>query len=71
MISERIERKVFPMANASESTIRFTLKEKQWVGDKMIYVIVDTQTGVQYITGEDAGSPFTPLIDKDGKPLLS
>jgi len=57
------------MANVSEQSIRFTLKEQQWVGDKKIYVIVDTQTGVQYVTSDDAGSPLTPLIDAEGKPL--
>jgi len=59
------------MANTSNASVRFTLKEQQWVGDKKIYVIVDTLTGVQYITSEEAGSPFTPLIDADGKPLLA
>lgn len=58
------------MANTSEQSVRFTLKEQQWVGDKKIYVIVDTQTGVQYVTSDDAGSPLTPLIDAEGKPLI-
>lgn len=59
------------MAATSNAEIRFTLKEQQWVGDKKIYVIVDTQTGVQYVTSDDAGSPLTPLIDAEGKPLLA
>lgn len=37
-----------------------------------VSIITDKHTGVQYlIASEGSGGGVTPLIDKDGKPLLS
>ena len=52
---------------------RFVVNEKQGSGFINYYqVIVDKQTGVNYLcvkTGYGAG--LTPLLDKNGKPLIT
>jgi len=48
-------------------------KEQRYIIEKegMITTITDKRTGVQYITYTNgAGITMTPLLDKDGKPLV-
>ncbi len=50
---------------------RFILKDEQPIGLGFLYVIVDTQTGVNYlVTGGSSPEHVTPLLDKDGKPII-
>ncbi|MBP0971747.1 MAG: hypothetical protein J5753_06875 [Oscillospiraceae bacterium] len=39
------------------------------VGTQIVQIIADTLTGVQYLTNEQC-SGFSPLLDRDGRPLL-
>ena len=36
--------------------------------DQILIIIRDTQTGVQYLMTDKGG--ITPLLDKDGKPIM-
>jgi len=50
---------------------RFVMKYSQIVGDvKTVMIIVDTETGVNYITSEGESAPITPLLDSEGKPVI-
>ncbi|MCL2164087.1 MAG: DUF6440 family protein [Oscillospiraceae bacterium] len=53
-------------------TNRFVVKEEQGVAGAAMYVIVDTQTGVNYVgAGAVAGpSSITPLLDKNGNVVI-
>ena len=37
---------------------------------KIVHIITDTETGVQYFNCNDTGIGFTLLVDREGKPLL-
>ena len=50
---------------------RFVLTGHQAIGGMMIYTVTDRETGVSYITKPGNDCPLTPLLDSDGKPLLS
>ncbi|MCE4956420.1 DUF6440 family protein [Macrococcoides caseolyticum] len=54
---------------------RFTnYKDGSGKSSKMLstYIIVDEQTGVQYLyAAMGYGAGVTPIIDKDGKPVLA
>ena len=51
-----------------KKTRRFKIKEEQNLNDSLMQVILDTETGVQYIlvTGSAGISAITPLLNKDG-----
>ena len=50
---------------------RFVVKESQSCAGGTIYIIVDTQTGVNYISvGPLGASGLTPLLDRDGKVII-
>lgn len=47
---------------------RFIVKAEQLISSGLISVIVDSETGVNYIvTGCDDSMRITPLIDRNGK----
>ncbi|MBD5094830.1 MAG: hypothetical protein HDT26_11230 [Subdoligranulum sp.] len=52
---------------------RFEILYKQGSGFGVyVRVLRDTKTGVQYLlAGEGYGAGLTPLLDKDGKPIVS
>ena len=52
---------------------RFEVVESQGTGfSNYFQVIVDTETGVNYLSVKTGyGSGLTPLLDKDGKPLIT
>ena len=51
---------------------RFEILYKQGSGFGVyVRVLRDTKTGVQYLlAGEGYGAGLTPLLDKDGKPIV-
>ncbi len=50
---------------------RFVSKYDQVLGLGVLCVIVDTETGVNYIcTGSASPESITPLLDKDGKVVI-
>lgn len=50
---------------------RFIVKEKEHVGGGIIRIVVDTQTGVNYLITSGFGlSGMTPLLDHDGKTVI-
>ncbi len=50
---------------------RFVIKNEQGLGLGFIYVIVDTETGVNYLcTGGSSPESVIPLLDKDGKVVV-
>ena len=50
---------------------RFIIKEEQSIGFGALYIIVDTQTGVNYLTTFGNGlNGMTPLLDSDGKVVV-
>ena len=49
---------------------RFRLTGTQPCGDRIILIFTDTETGVQYITNDEL-TGFSPLLNPDGKPLIS
>lgn len=50
---------------------RFIIKEEQGFGLGFLSVIVDSETGVNYIiTGSGSATHITPLLDKDGKVMI-
>lgn len=52
---------------AKKKPDRFVIKENQGLGAGMLYVVVDTQTGVNYLAvGGLTPSYITPLLDADG-----
>lgn len=46
---------------------RFVIKEEQTLGFGAVYIVVDTQTGVNFGTGTNA---MTPLLGLDGNVLI-
>lgn len=50
---------------------RFEVKLKENVGGGIIKIVVDTETGVNYLITSGLGlSGMTPLLDKDGKVVI-
>ncbi|WP_214851369.1 DUF6440 family protein [Exiguobacterium sp. s193] len=50
---------------------RFVLKSKQHLSGGIIKIVVDTQTGVNYLMTSGLGvSGMTPLLDQDGKVVV-
>lgn len=50
---------------------RFEVIEEQHISGGIIKIIIDNQTGVNYITGSGMGiSGITPLLDKDGNIII-
>lgn len=50
---------------------RFVIKEEQSLGFEAIYVLVDNETGVNYLMTVGTGqSGVTPLLDSDGKVII-
>lgn len=50
---------------------RFGLKEKQQISGGIIKIIIDRQTGVNYIITSGLGvSGMTPLLDKNGNIVI-
>ena len=51
---------------------RFIVKEKSGNFSIGTYVLVDRETGVNYLMVRSGyGAGLTPLIDADGKPIIS
>jgi hypothetical protein len=52
-------------------TKRFAVKEEQGIAGGAMYVIVDTQTGVNYACAGALGpQSITPLLDKNGNLVI-
>lgn len=50
---------------------RFKLKEKQYFAGGIIRIVVDTETGVNYILTTNLGiSCMTPLLDANGNVVI-
>ena len=50
---------------------RFVIKEEQSLGFGAVYIVVDTQTGVNYLTTVGTGlNGMTPLLGSDGKVVV-
>lgn len=52
----------------TDESPRIVVKEQIMLTDRILYVLRDTETGVEYITGSGAHCPVTPLLDPDGTP---
>ena len=51
---------------------RFIVKEEQSMGLGAVCILVDTQTGVNYLnTIGEAYAGLTPLLDENGKVVIS
>lgn len=51
---------------------RFIVKEEQAIGMSAIRILIDTQTGVNYLnTAGEIYSGLTPLLDENGKVIVS
>lgn len=51
---------------------RFIIKEKSGVFGTGVTVLVDTQTGVNYLYVQRGyGGGLTPLLDANGKPIIT
>lgn len=49
---------------------RFVLKSREILHGRVLDVVVDSQTGVNYVTYlASSSAPLSPLLDRDGKPL--
>ena len=47
------------------------LKSRESLHGRELDVVVDSQTGVNYVTYlASSSAPLSPLLDKDGKPLV-
>lgn len=58
--------------NKKEYEKRFDIVVEQTINMTGVTVIRDKQTGVNYILGQGVnGFAITPLIDKDGEPLIT
>ena len=53
-------------------TKRFIIKEEQGIAGGVMHVIVDAQTGVNYVCASAIGPPqgITPLLDKEGNVVI-
>ena len=60
----------YPQETERQETPRFRLTGTQPFGDRILLIFTDTQTGVQYITNDEL-TGFSPLLDAEGKPLIS
>ena len=50
---------------------RFAVKSKEALQGEDLAVLVDKQTGVNYLSFVGlSGSTITPLLDRDGRPLV-
>ncbi|MEK4630556.1 DUF6440 family protein [Solibacillus sp. FSL R7-0682] len=50
---------------------RFILKTKEHFSGGIIKIVIDTETGVNYLITSGFGiSGMTPLLDKDGKIII-
>jgi len=50
---------------------RFVVKSKEHVSGGIIKIVVDTETGVNYLITSGMGlSGMTPLLDKEGKIVI-
>lgn len=50
---------------------RFSIKETVRFDNVVVRIIVDNETGVNYLSGSGLGvSGMTPLLDKDGNPII-
>ena len=47
---------------------RIVLKEQIQLPGRVLYLLHDTETNIDYITGTGADCPVTPLLDADGTP---
>jgi hypothetical protein len=50
---------------------RLEILEEIILQDRVIYILRDTVTGVEYVTGGGASCPVTPLLEPDGTPHIS
>ena len=51
---------------------RFEVREQQHISGGIIKIIVDTETGVNYLVTSGAGvSGMTPLLDSNGKVVVT
>lgn len=58
--------------NKKDKDKRFDIITQETVYTAGITVIRDSQTGVNYLVGQGVnGFAITPLLDKDGKPLVT
>ena len=56
---------------AKKKPDRFVIKENQGLGAGMLYVVVDTQTGVNYLAVGGLTPPYiTPLLDANGNVVI-
>ncbi|MGK0467572.1 MAG: hypothetical protein ACJAX4_002874 [Clostridium sp.] len=61
----------FYMFGKEKKEKRFVIKEEQSLGFGAVYIVVDTQTGVNYLTTVGTGmNGMTPLLDSDGKVVV-
>ena len=59
-------------ANKNEKEKRFIIINDQTINCVGVSVIQDVQTGVNYILAQGStGLAITPLVDKDGKNLIT
>lgn len=50
---------------------RFVIKEEQSLGFGAVYVVVDNETGVNYLMTVGTGqNGVTPLLDSEGKVII-
>ena len=55
----------------SDQKGRFVLTGQQMLGGMMLYTVTDRETGVSYLTKPGSNCPLTPLLDADGKPVMT
>lgn len=61
----------FYMFGKEKKEKRFVIKEEQSLGFGAVYIVVDTQTGVNYLTTVETGlNGMTPLLDSYGKVVV-
>lgn len=54
------------------SRFEITYRENTTLGKMQIKILVDKETGVNYIfAADDNGCALTPLLDAQGKPVVS
>jgi hypothetical protein len=64
-------REVFYMFGKEKKENRFVVKEEQSLGFGAVYIVVDTMTGVNYLTTVGNGmNGITPLLDSDGNVII-
>jgi hypothetical protein len=68
----KIERVIVMFGKNKNDIERFKVVDEQTMNMTGITVIQDIQTGVNYIMAQGInGFGITPLLDKDGKPMIS